>query len=137
MEKYQHQHTETCVWKTYPSGKQSCVTAKNERERAARIAGTLKPSGDPNRHRRQPKDGWESEFGPVPLKSRDRDWYDEVIVRRALNLEPTGRTPYPLEWRAIVNRVDWDRVSIPDLARCTGVSQWYLGNRRQTHAGRY
>lgn len=129
MEK--HQHTEACVWKAYPGGQQSCVTAKNEREKALRAAGKLKPSGDPDRYRRQPEDGWEAEFGPVPLKERNRDWYDEVIVLRALNLEPTGRSPYPLEWAAIVRRMNWNEVSSAKLGETLGLTEWYVNERRR------
>jgi hypothetical protein len=132
MEK--HRHTEACVWKVYPSGQQSCVTAKNEREKALRAAGKLPRTGFRFRDRRQPPDGWEDEFGPVPLRELNRDWYDEVIVQRALNLERTGRNPYPLEWKAIVARVNWDTVEKHKLAEAIGVSEWYLKDRRRTYS---
>lgn len=131
MEK--HKHTEACVWKVYPSGQQACVTAKNERERALRAAGKLKKTGDPDRYRRQPEDGWEDEFGPVPLKVPNRDWYDEVIVIRALTKTPTGRRPYPKEWEEIVRRMPHNDITTRDLAEATGISQEYVSRLVALH----
>lgn len=121
-----HQHTEACVWKVYPGGQQGCVTAKNERERRKRAEGTLKPSGDPDRYRRQKPDGWEDEYGPVPLKERNRDWYDWVIVHRALTKTPTSRTPYPMEWAEIIRRMNVNGATMSDVAEATGVTLDYV-----------
>lgn len=126
-----HVHTEACVWKVYPSGQQSCTTAKNEREQAKRAAGTLIKTGDPYRGRRQPPDGWEDEFGPAPIRALDREWYDEVIVTRALNRERCGRRPYRLEWAEITRRMDNSRVTEEDVALSTGVTISYVSDRRR------
>lgn len=56
----------------------------------------------------QEPDGWEDEFGPVPNRVKDSEWYDPVIVRRALLGYPTGRIPHKLEWIEIVNRMPSD-----------------------------
>ena len=133
MEKFQHRHTEACVWKTYPSGQQSCVTAKNERERFKRANGTFKPSGNPDRWRRQPTDGLEDEYGPVPARVRDRDWYDEVIVLRVLNQEAPGRNPYRLEWEQIVKRMDLAQLSAAEVADVVGVTERYVMDLRRIH----
>lgn len=126
-----HRHTEACVWKTYPSGQQSCVTAKNERERAKRAAGTFRSGGDPKRYLRQKPDGWEAEFGPVPDRERNRDWFDQVIVDRALTKRPTGRTPYPLEWAEIIRTLPKVKITEVDLATATGVTPDHISNLKR------
>lgn len=130
-----HEHSATCVWKRYPNGKQQCVTAKNERERAKRAAGTLKRTGSPDRWRRQPPDGWEDEFGPVPLKERDRDWYDRVVVHRVLNQEAPGRRPFYREWAEIIGKMQARGLSAMEVARVVGVSEWYVNLMRRRHLG--
>lgn len=49
----------------------------------------------------QAPDGWEDEFGPVPLKVSDTVWVDRVVLQRRLNDEPVGRDLTPGEARAL------------------------------------
>lgn len=125
-----HIHTEDCRWKVYPSGKQECTTARNERARERKVAGEFKSSGNPDRYRRQKPDGWEDEFGPVPLKVAQRDWYDEVVVIRALTKQRTGRYPTAPEWADIIRRMPRAEVVDADVARSTGVSSEYVSRLR-------
>lgn len=133
MEKFEHLHTEACVWKRYPSGQQSCVTAKNERERWKRAHGILKRTGDPYRGRRQAPDGLEAEYGPVPPKVPDKEWYDTVIVSRVLNKENPGRNPYRLEWAEIVKRMDRAGLTPHQVADIVGVTERYVQDLRRVH----
>lgn len=133
MEKFSHLHTEACVWKVYPSGQQSCTTMKNERERWKRANNVLPKTGDPDRWRRQAPDGWETEYGPVPLKERDRDWYDEVIVFRALTKRATGRRPFRLEWAEIIRRMPQNDVTTAEVAESCGVTLDYVSRLVALH----
>lgn len=107
-----HRHGPECEWTVWASGQQVCkayLAEKDERRRA------------------QPEDGWEDEFGPVPPKERDAKWFDQVIVDRALRLQPTGRKPTPLEIRAIVSQSEFvpffreNMAKRIQLAECVGV----------------
>jgi len=128
-----HTHNKDCVWTTYPSGLQQCKTARNERDRARAAKGLMVRGGDPDRYRRQDPDGWEDEFGPVPLKVPRHEWYDRVIVERALTHESTGRKPYKLEWAEIVRRLPEARVTTTDVALATGVTQEYVADLVRCH----
>lgn len=66
-------------------------------------------------------DGFEDEYGPVPDFVPNSEWYDEVIVVRALTGYPTGRRPYKLEQAEIVRRmVGKDQA---EIAHWCGVSE--------------
>ena len=63
-------------------------------------------------------DGLEAEFGPVPARVPERDWFDHVAVLRALSGASVGRRLSPLE-KTEVDRVlseraereiDWARI---------------------------
>ena len=133
MEKFEHTHTPDCVWKRYPSGKQQCLTYRNEKDRFQRRNGTFKKTGDPDRWRRQPPDGWEDLYGPVPPKARDNEWYDEVIVLRVLNKEKPGRNPYRLEWEDIVKRMKVSQITASEVAEVVGVTERYVMDLRRIH----
>lgn len=65
-------------------------------------------------------DGLEAEYGPVPALVPDHEWYDRVIVDRALTGHVTKRTPYPLEQAEIVRRMTPVHEQA-DLAKLCGV----------------
>lgn len=71
-------------------------------------------------------DGWEDLFGPVPDPVPNAEWFDEVIVIRALNKQRTGRNPYPLEWAEIFARLPRSEAQVEDLAESTELSEGYV-----------
>jgi hypothetical protein len=75
-------------------------------------------------------DGYEDLYGPVPDLVPDAEWFDEVIVLRALNKEATGRTPYPLEWAEIIRRMPRADVIDADVADATGTTVEYVSRMR-------
>lgn len=44
---------------------------------------------------RKPRDGWEDEYGPIPAKIPDREWYDWVAVEAALAGRPVRKLTPP------------------------------------------
>jgi hypothetical protein len=92
-----HQHNEDCKWTTRKNGKKLCQTRRAERERARLDRRRAEYFG-------QPVDGLEPEYGPVPARVPNTEWYDEVIVIRLLSGIPTGRYPCRLEWEAFFAR---------------------------------
>lgn len=75
-------------------------------------------------------DGFEGQYGPVPDLIPDEDWFDEVIVIRALNKQACGRSPYPLEWAEIIRRMPRADVVDEDVAQATGVTAKYVSDMR-------
>lgn len=71
-------------------------------------------------------DGLEAEYGPVPDQVPDSKWFDEVIVDRALNKQPTGRTPYPLEWAEILRRMMRAEVTDEDVAQAARITVQHM-----------
>lgn len=65
-------------------------------------------------------DGLEAQYGPIPDLVPDHEWYDHVIVDRALTGHATGRPPYPLEQAGIVRRMTPIHEQA-DLAKLCGV----------------
>lgn len=132
----EHMHGPNCVWGIDADGKQRCRTRRNERQRAQRAANPAKQArrGFRYRDRRQAPDGWEDEFGPVPIKALDAEWYDQVLVNRILNGEPAGRRPFRLEWDVIAAHLAAGRLEPADVARDAGVSIAYVCDLRRTRA---
>lgn len=83
-----HIHTEECRWTVKGDGKRRCLTARLERERAARAAGTRDRMG---KRIPRPVDGWEDLYGPCPMPVPVDQWYDHVAVDRAVAGLPVGR----------------------------------------------
>jgi hypothetical protein len=77
-------------------------------------------------------DGLEAEYGPVPALVPNKDWFDEVIVVRALAKRPTGRRPYPLEWAEIIRRMPRTELTDEQVAEVTGVTTNYLDKLRRS-----
>lgn len=77
------------------------------------------------------RDGLEAEYGPVPDLVPDEEWYDEVIVIRALSKQPTGRLPYPLEWAEIIRRMPRAEVLDEDVAEATGTTVGKVSKMRE------
>jgi hypothetical protein len=71
-------------------------------------------------------DGFEDLFGPVPDPVPNAEWFDEVIVIRALNKQRTGRNPYPLEWAEIFSRLPRSEATVEDLAESTALTLGYV-----------
>lgn len=89
-----HIHTEECRWTVKGDGKRRCLTARLERERAARAAGTRDRLG---KKIQRPVDGLEEEYGPCPMPVPVSRWYDQVAVDRAFRGERVGRELTPPE----------------------------------------
>ena len=132
----EHMHGPDCVWHLDADGKQRCQTRRNERLRARRAAEPKRPGrrGFRYRDRRQAPDGWEDEFGPVPIKALDSEWYDQVLVDRILNGEPAGRRPHRLEWDVIAGYLAAGHLEAADVARNAGVSLHYVCDLRRARA---
>jgi hypothetical protein len=104
-----------------------CLKANRKRYKKSRTDRGLRlpPSRDTYR---QAPDGWESDYGPVPDRVPNQEWYDEVIVRRALLGYSTGRIPHRLEQIDIVNGMT-PGMTAPWIAQWCGVepktvSEW-------------
>lgn len=67
-------------------------------------------------------DGLEALYGPVPDLVPDSEWFDEVIVSRALNKQPTGRAPFVLEWAEIFRRQPRSDITDEELAHVAGTT---------------
>lgn len=81
-------------------------------------------------------DGYEDVYGPIPARVPNSEWYDEVIVIRALTHQKTGRIPYPKEWAAIFQREHaWAEVSNQSLADAIGVQIDWITRMRSRHGG--
>lgn len=80
-------------------------------------------------------DGFEDLFGPVPEPVPNSEWFDEVIVIRALNKQTTGRNPYPLEWAEIFERMPRSEVTVEDLAVSTDLTEGYVHVLKGRHDG--
>lgn len=89
-----HVHTEECRWTVKGDGKRRCLTARLERERAARANGERDRMG---KRIQRPVDGLEDEYGPCPMPVPVGQWYDQVAVDRAFRGERIGRELTPLE----------------------------------------
>lgn len=101
------------------------IAANKERAEAARI-----------RREEAAKDGYEDLYGPVPPRVPNHEWYDEVIVVRALNRQKTGRKPYRLEWAEIFRRESrWEGVTNETLAEATGMNQDTITRFRGEYVG--
>lgn len=119
-----HIHTEECRWTVKPDGKRRCLTARSARERDNRA-----------REYRQKPDGWEDEFGPVPLRVPHTKWYDDVVVLRLLNGENPGRRPYRLEWEAFFKRNK--TVTFQQVLQATGLTSEALREKCRDHGYRW
>lgn len=127
-----HIHTEDCRWTVKGDGKRRCLTARAELERAQRAQGKRTPAEIRRRDYRQEPDGWEDEFGPVPLRVPQTQWYDEVVVLRLLNGENVGpRRPYRLEWAEFFKRNK--TATFQQTMRATGLTSDGLRDKSQKH----
>lgn len=91
--------------------------AKAQRDRRAREA-EIRPKRKYTK--KVVTDGFEDDFGPIPVAVPDAKWHDEVIVHRALSLTVTRRKPTPLEARTIVLGARQKHTN-EELARVCGV----------------
>lgn len=92
---FEHEHTPECIWTTRSDGIRWCVTRKRWYD--AVHTGRVRTE--------DMVDGLEDEYGPVPPPALNEEWYDEVIVARALVGFKTGRAPTPKEAQEIVRRM--------------------------------
>lgn len=119
-----HVHTDQCRWSTASRGdgrtRRICLTAGAERSK--------------NRYLGQPKDGWEDDYGPVPNRVPDKEWYDRVVVLRALSAQRTGRWPTPPEWRDIFKRQQVNGTTDDELGLATLATSTQLVSMRNRYA---
>jgi hypothetical protein len=99
-------HSGTCAWVTSRSGGMYCATQK----RASAAIAPIKKV-----------DGFEDEYGPIPPRVKDADWYDWVIVEGVLSGIRVSRPPYPKEWEEILTRNT--KHLVVELAMYAGVDQ--------------
>lgn len=95
-------------------------------ENIARMVEANKVRAEAARRKRdaEARDGFEDYYGPAPARVPNSEWYDEVIVIRALNHQRTGRKPYPLEWQEIFRRESrWEGITNETLSEATGANQ--------------
>ena len=78
-----------------------------------------------------PQDGLEDLYGPVPNQVPDEEWYDEVVVLRAVNQRVIGRYPTRPEIKAITARTS--HLSLDEVARVTGAKLRTVQEWRERH----
>lgn len=105
------------------------IAAQERRNGTRPIPGYLVP----DKRVKPVSDGLEAEYGPIPDLVPNSEWFDEVIVARALNRVRCGRSPYPLEWAEIIRRMPRAEVTDEDVAFSTGTTAKVVSLIRSRH----
>lgn len=90
-------HPGPCQWGRDARGHRYCAVQKRQRFAALGLSTPVPPRV----RKPQPPDGWEAEFGPVPLRVPSVAWVDRVALERRLSGVEVGRELTAGERRAL------------------------------------